>query len=351
LKSFLEETRGAHKILVVDLGFLGDTVHLVPALWEIKANYPDAELQVLTSVLGCGILKMVPCVDRAWAFPLGPPSPHWWEHWGVIKALRKERFDVAFNFGGADRSVFVTALVAARKTMAYQGARKHFWQPWLIGNWIPRMKLPTPAYEARRHLLKLCGLELNPARFNLQVPETDRQWARENIPSDALHLSLSASFALKEWPLANNVKLAQLLLTDEFERTLIVSAAPSAREQTRLAQFRSFVTDKRLLPVTEGLSLTRLAAILERCSLHIGPDSGVIHLAAALGVGTVSIFRRYDDMADFVPVGPRHVYFDAPCQCMGSKNPPCAPSGEAACLAGIAPELVAQEIMRRLGVP
>jgi len=58
--------------------------------------------------------------------------------------------------------------------------------------------------------------------------------------------------------------------------------------------------------------------------LHVGPDSGVIHLASALNVPTVAIFRRYSDMADFIPVGPKHIYFDAPCPCMNSKNPACA---------------------------
>ena len=34
--SFFERTRAAKKIIVVDFGFLGDSVHLTPALWEIK---------------------------------------------------------------------------------------------------------------------------------------------------------------------------------------------------------------------------------------------------------------------------------------------------------------------------
>src|SRR5258708_177476 len=42
LPGFLATTRAAKKILAVELGFLGDTVHLVPALWEIKRHYPAA---------------------------------------------------------------------------------------------------------------------------------------------------------------------------------------------------------------------------------------------------------------------------------------------------------------------
>jgi heptosyltransferase-3 len=111
---------------------------------------------------------------------------------------------------------------------------------------------------------------------------------------------------------------------------------------------RREVSDPRLLGVSERLPVARLAAVLQRCAMHAGPDSGVIHLATALGVPTVSIFRRYANMAEFLPVGPQHACFDAPCPCMTAKTPPCAAAGEAACLAGISPELVAAEILRRL---
>jgi len=350
LKWFHSRTRDARKVLVVDLGFLGDTVHLAPALWEIKEHYPQAELHVLTTPVGCEVLKMAPSVDRSWAFPLGPPSPKWWEHWDVLRALRRERFDVAFNFSGADRSVFVMKIIGARQSVIYQGARRHFWQPWLLRNWIARTKLPSPVYEGRRQILALCGFQLKPARFDLRVPAEDREWARSAIPAGSVHWSLSASFALKEWPMANNLKLARFLFADNFDRKLVVTAAPNAREQARLEQLRREITDARLLVINERLSIARLAAMLERCVMHIGPDSGMIHVASALNVSTVGIFRRYWDMAEFLPVGPEHVYFDAPCPCMESKDPPCAAANEAACLGGISAELVGREIQRRLAM-
>jgi len=82
---------------VIDLGFLGDSVHLIPSLWELKRHYPDAPLHVLTTAIGAEVLRMAPCVDRAWVFPLGPKSPPWWRHWDIIRALRREKFDLAIN--------------------------------------------------------------------------------------------------------------------------------------------------------------------------------------------------------------------------------------------------------------
>jgi ADP-heptose:LPS heptosyltransferase len=347
---FPAATRAARKIIVVDLGFLGDTVHLVPALWEIKRHYPGAELHVLSAPVGCEVLKMVPCVKRAWSFPLGPPSPSWWEHWDVLRALRRERFDVAFNFNGSDRPVIVTALLRAPHALAYRGSRQHFWQPWLIPTWIQRTKLPSPVCEGRRHLLSLCGFDLQPTRFDFDVPDEDRQWAEANIPAGSLHLSINASFALKEWPMANNLGLVRYLLASGWDRKIVATGAPNPREQGRLQRLRQEIPDERLIVITERLTVTRLAALLKRCAMHVGPDSGMIHVAMALRVPTVAIFRRYHDMADFLPVGPEHIYFDAPCPCMTSKTPPCVATHEAACLAGISPELVGAEILRRLAL-
>src|SRR5215510_4185007 len=102
LAHFYSRTRDARKVIVVDLGFLGDTVHLVPALWELKRNYTAAKLHVLTSTVGQDFLKLAPCVDRVWGIEMYSETRTLREQWDAISALRRERFDVAFNFSGAD---------------------------------------------------------------------------------------------------------------------------------------------------------------------------------------------------------------------------------------------------------
>ena len=44
--NFFQRTHDAQKVMVLDLGFLGDTVHLLPALWVVRKAYPQAELHV-----------------------------------------------------------------------------------------------------------------------------------------------------------------------------------------------------------------------------------------------------------------------------------------------------------------
>src|SRR5438477_7663736 len=113
LAEFYNNTRSARKIIVVDLGFLGDSVHLVPALWEIERHYPQAELHALAAPVGGEVLALAPCVDKVWPLELAPGKRTWREQWRLVRGLRREHFDVAFNFGGSDRTIITAALTSA----------------------------------------------------------------------------------------------------------------------------------------------------------------------------------------------------------------------------------------------
>ena len=347
------------KILALDLGFLGDSVHLVPALWELKKHFPASEIHTLSAPVGAELLRLAPCVDHPWAFPLGVPSPPWWRHWDIIRALRRERFGLLFNFSGADRSVFLTALIGAKSSVAYTGSRIHFWNNWLVPNWVPRCATDLPVYEQRRQFLAASGVlgnhpsansaetpagRLPPPRWDLRIPEAAKARAESLVPPDAIHLSINASTPLKEWPLSHWCQLAKQLLAADPVLRLVATASTNAREQERLRTLAATVSTERLLALPPGLPIAELAAVLRRCRLHIGPDSGVLHLAMALGVPTLALFREYAGTQEWLPRGPAHRHLLVPCPCANAKNPPCAPKGEAQCLAQITPDQVASLI-------
>lgn len=336
---FYQKSREAKKILVVDLGFLGDSIHLIPALWELRRHHPGAALHVLTSPLGVEVLQLVSCVDKAWAFPLGPPSPPWWRHWNIVRQLRRERFDAAFNFGGADRTIFLTALSGARWRMVHEAARKHFWTPWLIQCVVPERDRSLPVFEQRRQVLAACGFDLAPAQFHLKVPAPALDWAREQVPDGSVHLSPNASTHLKEWPLEHSIALVKGLLAQYPALHIIVSGSSRPREQERLRQIATEAGDVRV-HVLMDLTLAQLAGVLTRCRLHIGPDSGVIHLAYALGVPTFSIFREYAGLNEWLPRGENHLHRVVPCRCAGKKEPSCLHAPHARCLADVKPDEV-----------
>ncbi len=346
LATFYDKTRDAHKVIVVDLGFLGDTVHLIPALHELKRNYSQARLHVLTSPVGCEVLRLAPCVDRAWAVETSPHKRSLRQQWQVLQALRQEQFDAAFNFSGADRTIFMTALTGARWRVAYQGGRAHFWNRWLVPFWIPFIKPTGPVFERRREMLKLCGLGLAPARFDLAIPKSDHEWAAAKVPDNAIHFSINASTHLKEWPLEHWIDLGKRLSGQSHVR-ILATGNESPRERSRLETFAASLKNERV-KVFCGLSIAQLAALLSRCSLHVGADSGVLHLAMALGLPTISLFRDYPSLRGWLPQGPQHRAFTAKCDCGGRTDAACQKLPAALCLKEISPEAVAKAVIDSL---
>ncbi|MGP8200425.1 MAG: glycosyltransferase family 9 protein [Limisphaerales bacterium] len=336
---FLERTRAAKKVVVVDFGFLGDSVHLVPALWEIKRHYPEAQLHTLSAQVGAELLRLAPCVDRVWAFPLTPKSPAWWRHWGILLALRRERFDAAFNFSGSDRTIFVTTLVGARRTLAHEAGRKHFWNHWLPVDWVGRAARDLPVFEQRRQVLAAGGFALEGPRFDLRVPGEDRQWAENDMADRPVHFSISASTPVKEWPLENWIGLAQMLAQKRPSIRMVATAGSNPREQARLGELAK-AADGAQLQCLQGLNIARLAALLQRCRLHIGADSGALHLALALGTPTLTVFRRHDGLAEWMPAGKEHRHIIADCRCINENRSDCLRPGRASCLASITPAQV-----------
>lgn len=346
-REFLARTQGARQVLVVDLGFLGDSIHLLPALWDVRRNFPAAALHIVSSPLGCEVFRLAACADRCWPLELAPSRRRIRDQIQLIGDLRRQRFDVAINLSAVDRSILLTGLAGARQCLAHLGGREHFWNRWLIPCWVEQQPQSIPVFEQRRQALAAAGFILGPVRFGLEVPPEAVSWAETHVGQTAIHLSLSASTAVKEWPLEHYIQLSQCLLTRQPDWRMVVSSSAAPREVARVQEFRQRLQDERVVSLPPGLELARLAAVLQRCRVHIGPDSGVVHLAMALGVPTVSFFRQRGACEAWMPRGEWHTTFLVPCTCQDDRNSPCQREGTAVCLGGLSPERVAEAVLPR----
>ncbi|HEY0456992.1 MAG TPA: glycosyltransferase family 9 protein [Verrucomicrobiae bacterium] len=347
LSTFYDCTRKATKILIVDFGFLGDSLHLLPALWEINSHYPQAELHVLTSELGAEVLRLAPCVHHAWGLNLEPSSRTLSSQWELIRRIRSHRFDLAFNFSGSDRTIIWTGLSGARQSIAHQRGRLHFWNRWLIPHWVSKQNPDLPVFEQHRQMLAACGFTLSKPRFDIEISSDDQSWAESQIPKNAIHLSINSAVPLKEWPLNYYAELSRDLLECCPEMRIIASAGSKTREKERLRHLAQLLKDDRLLILEQNLSIPRLASVLNGCALHIGPDSGVLHLAMVLGVRTISFFRDGPGTLGWLPRGPGHKVFLMPCRCRQGDSFSCA-TERAECLASLQPRQVLEAALEQL---
>ena len=95
--------------MVLDLGFLGDTVHLLPALWLVRQAYPRAELHVMVAQHVVSLMECVPWVDGVWGYSRFPKHASLAENLRTVHRLRKKNFEVVINLNGSDRSSWLIA--------------------------------------------------------------------------------------------------------------------------------------------------------------------------------------------------------------------------------------------------
>lgn len=135
------------------------------------------------------------------------------------------------------------------------------------------------------------GLEVPPDAPSLHVPGAAHRQAEEFLRSRGLQgqapiaLSPVASSELKRWPSDRFALVADELLR-ETGRPLLLFCGPQAEAREVAAQVRR---SERVVTVG-AMHLQLVAALLSRCRLLLCNDTGLMHMAAAVGVATVGIF-------------------------------------------------------------
>jgi len=334
------------KVLVVDLGFLGDTVHSVPAIRALVAT--GAQVDVMTTGVGAEVLAMVPEIGRVWVTPLRKPSPPWWRGLAQVFALRAEKYDAALSWIGSDRNLYGVGWSGARERMARITGKNSWPARWRLTRSVDGKDRSVPVFEQRLNFLRKLGWSGPEPDWNLKIPEPERITAGRLVKKPYLHLSINAaSTPLNEWPLDDWAGVLRRIWKEVPQLGVVATGAGSERESARLRDLAALVGDSRLKVLADRASVPLLAAVLESSELHLGLDSGVLHLAVAQGKPTVSLFRESAGRPGWAPRGSRHHVLVRDCPCNARGRSTCA-GGRALCLSKISAEEVTQAVLALL---
>lgn len=292
------------KILLVETLYLGDLVHSLPLLRAVRVRYPEATLHALVRSANALLLEGFPGLDRVLVMD---PSRH--RSPGGLLALagelRREAYDLVLNPGASDRAGWLTALSGGARRIGRLDRRGRRWLSHRLHDEVldyPYFAEPMwwQKFRAFQEPLQLGGC----ADFGL-IPLAD-QSAPPGLPGRYIHLSPCASEEIRSLPPATVVSLVQQLRRRFPQYAVVLSGGPSPREKQRLALIAGAIPDPEVQCLAGTLSLPGLLATLRRAALHIGPDSGPLHLAYALGTPAVGCFLYKDGSAEWQPLGPRY---------------------------------------------
>jgi ADP-heptose:LPS heptosyltransferase len=306
---FYEATRGAQSVMLLDLGFLGDSIHLLPALWVLRQAYPDAELHVMVSEHVTKIMEAAPWIDQIWGYPRFPRGPKWYQDFGRIRRLREAKFDVVVNVNGSDRSSILTGLSGARWRLGRrpEDGGPAFWSAMFTH--IVEHPYKTELISTQRwHCLKKAGFLGDQPEIHIQIPEAAKRSISAEVGGEGgwIHVSPFTTENYKELPPDQLSELLRRIHRRLPDKQIILTCAGNTREKAKMTALLASLDFQPWRVYAGDLDLLELAALVQASSLHLGGDSGGMHVAWMTGVPTVTWFRRYDGLADWRPSGDCH---------------------------------------------
>jgi ADP-heptose:LPS heptosyltransferase len=307
-ENFLARTRDARKIMVLDLGFLGDTVHLLPALWMVRQAYPSAELHVAVAAHITSLMDCVPWADRVWGYMRYPRHATLRENFQMISRLRKEKFDVLINLNGSDRSSWLTFFSGARERLGRVPADggPPFWKRMFTAH-VAHPFGQEPIFLQRCHCLEKAGFPSAPPEFHLQIAPANLRAAEisEADKGNYFHISPFTTADFKELPPEQLAEFLGALAKAFPDKKIALSCAPVKRELEKMESLLARLPQKPWRVFAGNLTLTQLAAVIQNGALHFCGDTGPLHLALMTGTPTVAWFWPNPGLREWVADGAR----------------------------------------------
>ncbi|MDD2875907.1 MAG: glycosyltransferase family 9 protein [Acidiphilium sp.] len=274
------------RILFITSSRLGDAVISSGAIERIRLAHPAARLTVACGAAAAGAFARLPGLERLIVFEKRRLDRHWlslW--WQVVRAP----WHLVVDFRGSALSYGLPA----RQRMIVRGGRR-----------------PGRRYA---QIGAACGFDPPPLPV-VWTAAADQARATALIPGAGPMLGLgpTANWGGKIWPAARFIELAHRLA---FAR-IAVFGGPGEAERAAAAAVLAGLPGA--IDLVGAVSVAEAAAALARCSLFVGNDSGLMHLAAAAGVPTLGLFGR-SRASEYAPAGVRAAFVAAP-----------GPEGEAA---------------------
>jgi ADP-heptose:LPS heptosyltransferase len=303
---FFRRTRDAKKVMVLDLGFLGDTIHLLPALWMVRLAYPQAELHAAVAAHITSFMDCVPWVDRVWGYMRYPRHATLRENFQMVSRLRREKFDALINLNGSDRSSWLTFFSGAGERLGRipDDGGPLFWRRMFTAH-IECPRTQEPVFLQKCRCLAKAGFSFTQPEFHVEIPVENLK-AAEISTADAgtyFHISPFTTADYKELPPAQLAEFIGALAKRFPEKKLALSCAPTERERNKMAELLVLLPQKPWRVFAGNLNLAQITAVIRHSALHFCGDTGTLHLAVMTQTPVVSWFWPNPGLREWVPAG------------------------------------------------
>ena len=251
-------------ILFITATRIGDAVLSTGVIEDLATRYPGARFTIACGAPPAPLFETVPHLDRLIITPKMRLHAHWLSLWASVAA---KHWDLVYDLRGSALAHF---LVARKK---------------IVG------KHRDESLHRVEELAQLTGMAKPPAP-HLWLSDADRISAKALMPEGELILAVgpTANWGGKQWPVQRFAELAAR-----------ATATGGSLAGARIAVLGADIERPMAKPMLEALPLERCvdligqplrvaAACIARASAYVGNDSGLMHIAAAVGTPTLGLF-------------------------------------------------------------
>lgn len=271
-------------ICLLRLSALGDVCHCIPLVRALQREWPHSRLSWIIGRSEYRLVRDLTGVEFIVHDKRG----------GVPALLDlhrhlRRRFDVLLHAQVSLRANLIAAWVRADRRIGFDAVRAREGHGLVINERIAAVPFQHQA-EALLEFARALGVDPDGIDRAPPVAEADRAWARQQQPEPrrAVLLSPCSSHAARNWSVAGYAAVADWVI-EQTGRPVILVGGPSAIEQHTGQAIEAAMRNAPVNMIGRD-TLGRLLAMLERAACLIAPDSGPVHLAAALGTPVVGLY-------------------------------------------------------------
>jgi len=304
------------KILLVKLSSLGDVLHNLPIVWDLRKRLPEAQIDWIveegyvhlleplkTTETFKGIDRIIPVAFRRWRKSFFSIKT-WREFFAMRKSLQATTYDVVLETQGLLKSALVCALAKKANNAVVAGlanATEHSgYEPMARMFYTESVHVPVKCHAIDRSRWVMCLafdwplLNRNeepplfyPSTFVGRLAPLEFEGLRKQpngIPVPYVVCFHSTARAAKRWPNDHWVELGKVLSNQGYQLVLPWGSDAEMKISALMASQVPGAIVPRAFSIEEAYRLVAHAA------LTIGVDTGLTHLAAVLGKPTIEIY-------------------------------------------------------------
>lgn len=282
--------------MIVKLSSLGDIIHTYPSSSFLKERFPDAKITWLVEKRFEWAVKPLPHIQRVLSIDLKKMRKQlfsketWKDFFALAGDLRKESFDLIFDFQGNCKSGLFTKLAKGKEKIGFDFATCREWPNALSTTRRYRIDKDLPPIERSLLLLKehlgskkdeIYATYLAPEQ--VEIEKIDLLTSKMKKP--LVLLCPHSAWDQKKYSVDRWIETFSALQEEiPFELIVIYGSEKEKIESESICETLDFAK------AIGELSIAGLQYLMRKASLVIGVDSGALHLAASALIPTFSLF-------------------------------------------------------------